>query len=970
MSIYRRYISKSVIFFSVFFVIFFLFIESSVGFKYIFNFTNRIFIGLKAEEISGNWRDFTLKNIKYDVFGISITANSLHIVLDTRSLFKMSTIFKKIETKNVILSLKKNTASNFSQNSLPSKISKNIFFIKYPIILKKIHADKILFTSPKVRVSFLDVLSGIKLVGNNIIFSPTYINTIHVSSAKFNFEKKNILNKSTIIKNFNKIKKIYSFSYFSSNQTKKNFPLNIYLKSLKCNKTQFIDYEYKNLLQVELQANIENNILQINKMKVDSSFLKMNSYGKVIFNNDYSISCVMNSKTVIPSLYNKSINFQLKANFNVDHQLIFKLISKDLYNMKINGLVFLNFSDYPFFIKLQSRNLSCVIKKNYIFKLKSFDGVLKGYINNYFFSLKNIFTLQDLPPIFIDIQGRGDLNNIFLKKINFFPIKQKKFYKKVIHPEDYIKYNQYILKLIGQINITGKSDRHTHYVHIPKIDLYANIMKKKLSILGALYYKNFNFIETPGINLLLGKNKLYLRGSLGKKYNIYSSIYANNLDYFFPKLQGRIQAKVNFLGNNKFPIISSKILARDLNWNNIYFKNIKVLTGININNTFSGKMLIYANKIHFYKFYINTLHIQTYSNNHKQNFSFLLKSNRLHINLIINGAFNNKTGHWHGFFKKINIRTFWGQVTAKKNNFIHYYDSHNSITNFYQKSIKKRNCFSSFLYNVKMSFFNLFNRSFISFESKLSINAKLKLILGKMISDGAIFLKGNNTKLEKKINKKIFIQNIDFFKISMNLIKNDFKSKWIIKKNKKLSNNKNIFGYLNIIDIYNKKNIKGEFIFYKFPFSFINFFTTNFKEVSGKFQSKIKLFGTLYQPKVLADVHFKNIFIRSNNILKYITLFFPYFLGKVDNIKINQEIMMNKGNILFTLKPFFKNNSADIEWNIVFNSKKISVLIFPKIKVKFSSKLNLHYLFSKYDLIGYIKFSLFYFQINEKNFIF
>ncbi|WP_244278914.1 hypothetical protein [Buchnera aphidicola] len=190
MSIYQRCLSKSLIFFSILFVIFLLFIESNTGFKTFFNFTSRFFIGLKAEEISGNWRDFTLKNIKYSVFGMSMTANSVHVILDTRSLFKISTIFKEIKTKNLIVSLKNNDAINFSKNNVSSSILKNNIFIKYPIIFEKIHADKISFKSPEVHIFFLNVLSKIELINNNIIFSPTYVDSIHLSSLKSHLKKK------------------------------------------------------------------------------------------------------------------------------------------------------------------------------------------------------------------------------------------------------------------------------------------------------------------------------------------------------------------------------------------------------------------------------------------------------------------------------------------------------------------------------------------------------------------------------------------------------------------------------------------------------------------------------------------------------------------------------------------------------------------------------------------------------------
>ena len=757
---------------------------------------------------------------------------------------------------------------------------------------------------------------------------------------------------------------------FFSNKTKKNIPLNINLKFLKCNRIKFIDYKNNNIFQIELKAKINNSILKIKNLKIDSSFFKINSYGKVFFHNDQSISCFIKTKVAIPRLYNRMINFSFKSNLNAHNKLTFKLKSKDLYKIKINGTVLLNNLDYPFFIKLKSKNLFWPIKKDCTLKLDNLYGVLKGKINNYFLSLKNILTLEGLPSIFIDFKAQGNFKNIFLKKIKFFPIKKTKFYKKIINLEDNIKYNQYILKLIGKINIAGKSDDDNVYnLDIPKINLNGNIMKKKFSILGSLYYKNSNFIEIPRINLFLGGNKLQLKGLLGKNYNIYSSFYADNLNYFFPDLNGKIKAKVNFYGHDLFPIITSKVLAKNLEWNDIYLKNVKILTKMNINNTFLGKILIDAQKINFNNFCINALHIQTDSNNYKQNFSFLLKSHKLYINFIINGIFNKKTGNWYGFFKKMNIRTFWGQINANKDSLINYYDSNHNISNFYKKNIKKNHIISSFLYNTKMSLFNIFNVSPLSFKSELSINSKLKWTLGKKISDGKIILIGKNIKLEKKINKKTLIENIEYSKILINLIDNNFKSQLIVKKIRNSSQKKSIVGYLNIMDFYNKKNMKGKFTIYDFPFSFLNFFTTNFKEVNGIFQSQIKIFGTLYQPKVSADVSFQNIFIRSNNILKYITLFFPHFSGKIDSIKINQEIIMEKGKILFALNPFLKN-PINTEWNLTFNSKKISVLIFPKIKVKFSSQLNLHYLLEKYDLIGYIKFALFYFKINEKNFVF
>ncbi|QCI20829.1 translocation/assembly module TamB [Buchnera aphidicola (Hyperomyzus lactucae)] len=966
MSIYQRCLSKSLIFFSVFFIIFLLFIESSIGFKWVFNFTSCFFTGLKTEEILGNWRDFTLKNIKYNVFGFSIKANSIHVIIDIKSFFKNSTIFKEINAKNLIISLEKSISANVDKKNRSIDFKKNNIFVKFPIIFQKIYVDKILLKTSKTHISFFKISSGLELINNKIIFSPTDVSTIHITSPHL-ISKKNIFQKLDFIKTINNSNKIYDALYFFANKPKIFIPLNINLKLFKCKRINFKNYKKNNLFQVKLKAKVKNNILKIKRLQIDSTFLKIKSYGKIIFHNNSSISCLIKNKIFIPRFHNRIIKFLFKA--NLTNKLIFKLQTNNLYKTNIHGRVLLDHLDYPFYINLKSKNLLWSIRKDLVLKLNDFNGMLMGKINNYSLSLKNVFSIEGMPSVFINIYGRGNLQNIYIKHIKCFPIKQKKIDKETINFKKNVIYNKHILDLIGKINLSGRVENNLYNLYIPKIDLHSNIMKKKISILGSLYYKNFNLLEIPGINLLAGNNKLFLQGSLGKKYNVYSSIYANKLDYFLPDLKGRIKAKIRSYNKNNLPTITSKILSDNLQWNNIYSKSIKIFTNINVQDADSGNILVNAKKIHFSNFHINSLHIQTKWNCNKQTFYFLLKSNKIYVNLILNGVFNDKTGNWHGLLKKINIKTFLGSIKIKKSPVISYSNSNNNISDFYKKNIKIKDTFSFLLKKTRTSLYETFHQSLINFKSEVSIDAKLKWMLGENISSGKLLLTGDNIILEKKTTEKKIFENIDYLKLSMNIIKNTFESKWMIIKNKNSLKNTNAIGYLNIIDIYNTKNIEGKCTFSYFPVSFLNFFTNSFKKTKGTFESNINIFGTLSRPKISADLSFQDIFIKSDNLLKYITLFFPYFLNKTENIRINQEVIIKKGNILFTL-DFISKKSSEIEWNLLFNSKKIELIVLPKIKIKLSSQLNLHYLYSKYDLIGYIKFSLFYFRINEKNFIF
>ncbi|AHG62004.1 hypothetical protein [Buchnera aphidicola] len=967
MSIYQRYLSKSLIFFSSVIIIFFVFIESNTGFKLFFNFTNRLFLGFKVEEISGNWRNFTLKNINYNNSKVSIQANSIHIILDIPSLFNVSTIFKEIETNNLMILFKK---ENISTHSIIQKLSfdtiKQNIFIKYPVIFQKIHSDKILIKTSNINILLSNFFGGVKLINNNITFFPTNIDTIHVVSSNITLKENLLKNNLSNFDYLYKKNKINNFLHFLSTQSNIFIPFNINFISVKCKNVNLIDHKISNFFSAELRAKIEDNILKIKKIKIYNNIISIKSYGKIIFSHD-TIICNIKNKILIPKFYKKVINFSFKSFLN--NKFMFQLIFNNLYKINIHGEIFLDDLNHPFQIYFTSKNLFFSIKKNITLEIKKFKAILTGEIDNYSLSFQQIFKICDMPSIFIDINGNGNLKNIFLKKINFSLLKSTIFNKKKNELAKNIIHNPYILELIGKTNIIGKTINNTYNLCAPKISIDTKLMQKKLSILGSLCYRNLNVLETSGINLLAGKNKLYLKGFIGKKNNIYSSILANNLDYFFPNLKGKIESVLHVYGNYMHPVIMNQISVNNLNWkDNLYLKSIKILSNMNIKNKFLGNFLLDIKKAQFFQFYINSLHIYANWNNKNQKFCFLFKSPILYMNIMLNSIIDDKTGHWYGFLKKIHIKTFWGKFITKKVPFSYFYNSHSIINNFYTKKIKVENFFSSLIYKTKKSFLNILNKPFINFTSELFIQTKLKWILGKNISYGNILLNSQNIKLERKNKELTFYENIDYLHLSLNLIHNDLKSKWIIKKSITSLEKQDISGQLNVLDLYNQKKLEGKFVISNFPLSFINLFTTKFKQVKGRFNSQIKFFGSLYCPQVLANVNFKNILIKSDNILRYISLFFPYFLGKLDHIKINQEIIMEKGDLLFTFNKLL-SNSNHIQWNLLFKSKKVEIVSFSKIKFQFSSKLNLHYFLKKYDLIGYIKFSFFYFKINEKNFM-
>ncbi|WP_343154327.1 hypothetical protein RJT32_00440 [Buchnera aphidicola (Aphis aurantii)] len=892
MSIYQRYLFKSLMFFSILLFLLAFILESNCGFKLFFNVTNYLFLGLKTEEISGNWRDFTLKNITYNFHEVSIKATHVHILIDPISLFKINKIFKKIETKNLVFLFNKNSSLFLRKKN----IQKNMF-LNYHIILKKIYSDKIFLKLHDKNILLFNVNSGLKFTKNNLIIFPT-----HVHSMILYFKKNNqqcVLNKLNLI---NK-QKINDFLSFFINK-KFLFPVNINLISIKCKKVKFFHQVFKNIF---FQANLNN-------------------------------------------------------------QFIFKLKTNDLYKFNFFGKVLLNVSNHPIYFHLYIHRIIFHIDKNLVFSSKNFNGILKGTIDNYNLSFKNIINISGMPSVILNIFGNGKFTNMYFNKICCIPFLKKNKDNKLISlkKENYIKY---LSKIAGNIHISTNFSKEVNSIHIPNFNVKANIINKKLLILGSLFYNQSNSIKIPKISFFAGKNKGCLSGHISKLVNINSSFNMNNLDYFIPNITGAVTTTLNIYGACSSPSISSLVFGERLNWKNIvYLNKIKIFFNINSQKNSRKDIYLIAKKIQFSKFYLDFLKINLVWNNIQQKFSLFLKNKNFTLNFILNGKFNARTNIWKGTFNKINIFTFNTKWITNNHPVIFFYvNKENQKNNL--KEVQSKNSIVFTIQKIKKFLFSSIFNSSINFKTNFIFKTKFISDTKKKFSNLYIFLYGNNIKFQKKIKNKVFSKTISSLRLSVFLKKNNIITRLLIYplKNK---NNK-IFGFLNIYDFLHQQNIKGKYFLFNFPCSILTFFLPNEARMQGICMGNIEFLGTVYQPNILANIHVKNFYIKSNKILRYITLYFYPSLELIKYIKINQSIFIKKGKILFKLDSVSTNNLIkSVKWNISFNSNEVIFFIFPKITINLFLQLNLHYFLLQYNLIGYLKSCLFNFKINEKNFIF
>lgn len=87
-------------------------VGTTTGLHLVFNVANRWVPGLEIGQVTGGWRDLSLKNIRYDQPGVAVNAGEIHLAVKLGCLWDSSLCVNDLSLKdiNVAIDSKKNAA--------------------------------------------------------------------------------------------------------------------------------------------------------------------------------------------------------------------------------------------------------------------------------------------------------------------------------------------------------------------------------------------------------------------------------------------------------------------------------------------------------------------------------------------------------------------------------------------------------------------------------------------------------------------------------------------------------------------------------------------------------------------------------------------------------------------------------------------------------------------------------------------
>lgn len=159
-------------------------VGTTTGLHLIFNAANRWVPGLEIGQVTGGWRDLSLKNIRFDQPGVAVNAGEVHLAVGLNCLWNSSLCVNDLSLKdiNVAIDSKKMPPSEQveeEEDSGPLNLS-----TPYPITLSRVALNNVNIKIDDTIVSVMDFTSGLHWQEKDLTLKPTSLQGLLIALPK------------------------------------------------------------------------------------------------------------------------------------------------------------------------------------------------------------------------------------------------------------------------------------------------------------------------------------------------------------------------------------------------------------------------------------------------------------------------------------------------------------------------------------------------------------------------------------------------------------------------------------------------------------------------------------------------------------------------------------------------------------------------------------------------------------------
>ena len=943
-------------------------VGTTSGLHLLFKAANRWVPGLEIGQVTGGWRDLSLKNIRYDQPGIAVNAGEFHLAVKLGCLRDSSLCVNDISLKdiNVVIDTKKMppAAPVKEEDNGPLNLS-----TPYPITLSRVALNNVNINIDDTTVSVMNFSSALNWEEKNLTLKPTSLSGLLIALPKVAkvaqeqvVEPKVENPKPDELPLGESLKQLFAKPLLPQ-MTDVHLPLNLNIEEFRGEQLRLTgdtDITVSNML---LKVSSIDGNMKLDAFDIDSNQGTLNATGTATLRDNWPVDITLNSTLNVDPMKGEKV--KLKVGGEVRKQLEFGVNLSGPVDIVLRGQTQLAEAGLPLNLDITSEQLYWPFTGEKQYQADDLKLKLTGKMTDYTLSFRTAVKGQDVPPATITLDGKGNEQQISIDKLSVAALEGKTELKALLDWQQAISWRgeltldgintaktfpDWPAKLNGLAKMRGSLYGGTWQLDIPELKLAGNVKQNKVSVDGQLKGNSYMQWTIPGLHLELGRNKADVKGELGvKDLNLDANIDAPGLDNALPGLGGTAKGLVNIRGTVDAPQVMADITASNLRWQALRVARVLVKGDVKSTDQLAGTMNVRVERLSQPGVNISLATLAAKGSEKQHELELRVQGEPVAGQLKLAGSFDRNEQRWKGTLSDTRFTTPVGPVALNREVALDYRNQEQKISigphcwtnpnaelcvpqtidaGAQGRAVVNLNRFDLAMLKPFMPDTTQASGTF-SGKADVSWDASKE-----GLPQGEVTLSGRNVKVTQVVNDAPLPVAFETLNLNAKLQNNRADLGWLIR----LTNNGQFDGQVQVTDPQGRRNLGGNVNIRNFSLAMANAIFTRGEKAAGTLNANLRLGGNLQSPQLFGQMQLNGVDVEGN--------FMPFDMQP-------SQLAMNFNGTTSTLQGVVRtqrgqiNLSGDADWSQINNwrarvaaqGSKVRITVPPMVRLDVSPDL-------------------------------
>ncbi|MGE9551211.1 autotransporter assembly complex protein TamB [Erwinia amylovora] len=863
-------------------------IGTTPGLHLLLNGATRWVPGLAIKQVDGGWRNLRLTGVQYEMPGVTVNVGEFHLAVQLSCLKNSAFCVNDLSLQDVNVVVDSKKMGPAAPAPAEQEKSSGDLSTPYPITLRNLALHNINVKVDDTAISLADFTSGIHWQQRALTLTPTHIQGLLIALPK----AAKVADEQVVQPKVEQpkpdeqplgetLKALFAKPLLPDLPDFK-LPLDMDIQQIlgeQLRITGDTDIAVNRLL---VKARTQDRLLHLEKLDVDSPQGQLNAQGQATLADNWPVNFTLYSTVNLDPIKGEKIRMTLDGGLR--EQLNMAVNLSGPVRVQLDANTRLAEAGLPLSMTLQSPQLRWPLTGEMQYQADNFNFSFKGKATDYVMSLKTALKGQAIPPATLTLDGKGNVEQFALDKLHLAALEGSTDLTALVDWSKAIswrseltlsgintarQYPDWPARLEGKITTRGSLYGGSWQMRVPELKLRGNVKQNAVTADGSLYGNSYNQWDIPGIKLVLGRNNVDLKGSLGDKLNLDANIDAQHLDNALPGLGGVARGTIKARGDLKTPQLLADLTATGLRWQAMSIGRVALQGDVSSGEQIQGKLALRVDLLKQDALEISRLNLDASGSEKQHQLKLTVEGKPVAGQLQLNGSFDRQAQRWQGTLNNTRFDTPVGEWRLTRAIALDYLNSNQTVSvgpHCWQNP-NAQLCVPQTIEagpsghaKVVLNRFDLaMAKPFLGDETKLSGvftgDADVSWTADGALPQGRVTLKGNGVKVEQDVQGNTLPVAFDTLNLNAALRNGKAQLDWLIR----IVKNGQLEGNVQIADPQGKRTLSGNVNIANLDLGLLNPALMQGEKVAGMLNSNLRLGGSLQKPQVFGQLGLKNV---------------------------------------------------------------------------------------------------------------